>query len=93
MIFSTWWEAGASDVVFGVVERETRACNVVVSVWVFKSNRQSGYALLDAVRGWVVCKAVDGREASTLVLRVVERETRFCWSGERDQKHRFVRVG
>ena len=93
-----WWEAGASNVVFGVVEREMRDCNVVVvPVWVFNSNRRTGYDLLDALGGWVVCKVVDGREASNFVLRVVERETRsivllewwrerpdeasFCWSG------------
>ncbi|KAK0607723.1 hypothetical protein LWI29_019208 [Acer saccharum] len=61
-----WWEAGASNVVFGVVERDTRACNVVVSVWVFNSNRRSVYAVLDGVGGWVVCKAIN-TDATTCV--------------------------
>ncbi|KAK0606399.1 hypothetical protein LWI29_037295 [Acer saccharum] len=51
-IFSTWLEAGASNVVFGVVEKETRDCNVVVVlIWVFNSNQWTGYDLLDALGG------------------------------------------
>ncbi|KAK0593603.1 hypothetical protein LWI29_006524 [Acer saccharum] len=36
-----------------IAGRRRCACNVVVSVWVFNSNWQSSYDLLDSVGGWV----------------------------------------